>query len=72
MAYEVICSTFLLHQLNKTYTIDKAEDALDKILQCKKEDTVKRLKVYSRRKQLFLLLTSPAGAGKGTAIKATD
>ena len=85
MAYEIICSTFLLKLISESdddnddsdeqtnaSVMSKVERVLKKDVETERKHVIKRLCSYGGKTQLFMLLTGPAGAGKSTAVKAAE
>ena len=82
MAYDIICSSFLLKLVNRNETVGDGEYSdvrvdhmaatLNKDLKCKHQDAVRCLHAYGRKQQLMMFLTGPADAGKSTAVKAAE
>ena len=85
MAYEIICSTFLLKLISESEdgfndsddsvnasVMSMVEKVMNKDVKSQRTDVISRLRAYGGKAQLFMLLTGPAGAGKSTAIQAAE
>lgn len=82
MAYDVICSSFLLKILDDNEINDDDESnnviishvnaTLNKELKCLARDAVNCLRAYGGDKQLIMFWTEPEGAEKSTADKAEE
>ena len=85
MAYEVICSVFLLklindstdefddsHDLSGDDTTSKVAKVVVDDMKYQRQHVISRLCAYGGQTQLFMLLTGPAGAGKSTAGKDVE
>ena len=85
MAYEIICSTFLLKLINESADDDddsdemtnasvmsKIEKVIKKDVKPQRKNVISQLHAHGGKTQLFMLLTGPAGAGKSTAVKAAE
>ena len=85
MAYEIICSTFLLKLISESdddnddtdeptnaSVTSMVETVINKDVETQRKHVIRRLHAYGGKTQLFMLLTGPAGAGKSTAVKAAE
>ena len=83
IAYEIICSTFLLKLINESADDDddsdemtnasvmsKIEKVIKKDVKPQRKNVISQLHAHGGKTQLFMLLTGPAGAGKITAVSS--